>query len=150
MRKIIFTGFLFLHIIARSQQFVGSFTDAKANGTRISKLDSIYKNAIGSGVIVFKGQEEKFMAAYQKMLQDFGAYLKKNGFSFGQSTRSFTRIYFKADGSIDFFLYNFKPGVAPEDKIKAFDRLLKEFVKSYNIGMQGSENFVQCSPTVFS
>ena len=76
-------------------------------------------------------------------------------FKWEQPTRSFNRIYFNADGTIDYFLYNFQTtNVKTEDQLSQekqneFNRLLNLFIKDYKISVTAKTKFAQCSPTKY-
>jgi len=83
------------------------------------------------------------------MLQDLADFLKKNDFTWGKTTRCFNRIYFKSNGSIDYFLYMFNTPIDPE-KEQQFDALQNQFIQSYKFGMAAPVNFSQCGPVVYN
>jgi hypothetical protein len=97
-----------------------TFQQAEKSGVRASKLDSVYPSGlhVDSTQSVFHHQQDEFIAAYQKMLQDLGKYLKANGFTRGKPTAGVNRIYFNGKETIDYFLYNFKKGEITEEKEK--------------------------------
>jgi hypothetical protein len=125
-----------------------TFQQAEKSGVRASKLDSVYPSGlhVDSMQSVFHHRQDEFIAAYQKMLQDLGKYLKANGFTWGKPTAGFNRIYFNGNGTIDYFLYNFKKGEITEEKEKQFDALLNKFIKTYQFPMKAKTGFAQCSP----
>ena len=90
--------------------------------------------------------------AYIKLLQDFGMFLSDHNYKWDKSTRCFNRIYFNADGTIDYFLYNFLG--KPEDQLSderqnEFNKLLNLFIKGYRINVTARVKFAQCSPTTY-
>lgn len=72
----------------------------------------------------FAGKEKEYIDAYKKMLGDLADFLSRKNFKWGKPTRCFNKIYFKADGSIDYYLYNFKPGEIEKAKENEFRMLL--------------------------
>lgn len=131
-----------------------TFQEAEKQGTPFQHLDSLYKSAIHDNIAlaVFKSSEEQaqLMQAYAKLLQDLGSFLKKHDFNWERHTRGFNRIYFKPDGSIDYFLYNFPPDQLAPSKASEFARLLNLFIQDYKFAVQAPEKFAQCSPVKFT
>lgn len=133
-----------------------TFQNAEKQGISIKHLDSIYASAVNSdtSLAVFKTEKEEeiLQQAYIKLLQDFGKFLYKNNFKWAKPTRCFNRIYFSADGTIDYFLFNFlgKPKDKPADNIeKEFHRLLNVFISDYKFSLTAKTKFAQCSPTTY-
>jgi hypothetical protein len=101
---------------------------------------------------VFKTTEQQanLQQAYVKLLQDLGAFLRENGFTWGNQVRGVNRIYLKADGSIDYFLYNFPEGQVAPEKEREFKRLLGLFIQNYRFAVAAPEKFAQCSAVRYS
>ncbi len=135
-----------------SGQIGTTFNDAQQRGINMSHLDSIYKSGahIDSTKAAFAGHEEEFFDSWKKMLVDFATFLKKNGFKWNKPTKCFNRIYFKNDGSIVYFLYNFRSGEIDESKEKEFNSLLNEFIKTYKFPMTNKVNFSQCGSVSYT
>ena len=132
--------------------FVGTFSEADSAGITV-KVQQNYRDAVNIGdssKCVFKQGKEKdsLIHAYCNFLQDFGKYLKKNNFKWDAPAKGKDRIYFNADGYVDYFLFNFKTEISDEKLIK-FKQLLLEFVKTHKIGISAPERFAQCSPFTF-
>lgn len=151
--KIFFLIIVFLSsfLVLKSQHVATSFNEIKKTGVRFSQLDSVYKNALGSNPTegVFNSQADSFYKAYVTLLTDLSVFLKKNNFKWGKTTHCFNRIYFKHDGSIDYFLYNFKDPSFSNEQLLKFDELLKKFVQDYRLSMSALVNFAQCSPVTY-
>src|SRR6218665_2494912 len=130
-------SFLFLVISLAATLLRGqtamTFDTARERAISITRLDSVYKSGIhaDSTQAVFKNSQEQYIAAYQKLLQDLGRYLKENGFVWEKPVKGFNRIYFDKDGRIDYFLYNFRAGQLSAEQEKRFDVLLNSFIKTY-------------------
>lgn len=117
------------------------------------KVDSIYKSAFHSTEpekAVFKAEEDvqKHIASYKDFLQKFGKYLKSNNFKWDETTRCFNRVYMDEDGTVDYFLYDFKTPISKE-KEKEFRRLLNLFISQNKFGNTAPEKFAQCSPVIY-
>jgi hypothetical protein len=127
------------------------FNVAKNTGIHTSQLDSIYLRGIhaDTSLAVFKTNAEEYIAAYQKLLQDFGKHLKANNFIWEKATKGFNRIYFNKEGKIDYFLYSFRPDQLTTEQEKRFDDLLNKFVAVYQFPLKAKSNFAQCSPVTY-
>jgi hypothetical protein len=134
-----------------SAQTAFHFQDAASYGAEVSKLDSLYKSGLHSDstLAVFHRQQDEYLQAYQKLLADLGKYLKQNGFTWQQNTRGFNRIYFNADGKIDYFLYNFRPNQLNAEEETRFGQLLHQFIWDYQFPLRANVGFAQCSPVVY-
>lgn len=128
-----------------------TFNEAKEINIRISHLDSIYLSGIHSdtSLAVFKTNQDEYIAAYQKLLQDLGKYLITNHFLWDKPTKAFVRIYFDKNGKIDYFLYSFRPDQLTEEQEKRFGELLSEFIVDYRFSLTASTGFAQCSPVTY-
>ncbi|HLG04379.1 MAG TPA: hypothetical protein VI731_12345 [Bacteroidia bacterium] len=158
MKKLILLPALLLiaHLQLSGQHLGLTFQDAKKQGIRITLLDSVYKSAVHADTsqAIFKTESEQkeLEEAYVKLLQDFGKFLTANNFTWDKPTRCFNRIYFNANGTIDYFLFNFlgkaedKP--APE-KEQEFARLLNIFIQDYKFPLTAPTKFAQCSPVTY-
>jgi hypothetical protein len=131
-------------------QHVMTFTNAAKNGVSIQKLDSTYQSGINAdpALSVFK-DVEAYMESYKELFLALGKFLKENDFSWEKETRAFNRIYFKEDGSIDYFIYNFTPIKIDADKNQRFEELLREFVKDFKFKLSADKKFAQCSPVKY-
>lgn len=133
-----------------------TFQNAEKQGISIKHLDSVYTSAVHTDttLAVFKteSEQEAMQKAYIKLLQDFGKFLSENNFKWEKPTRCFNRIYFNADGTVDYFLFNFlgKPEDKPSENIeKEFQRLLNVFISDYKFSLTAKTKFAQCSPTTY-
>ncbi len=136
-----------------------SIDSASAKGISVEQLDLDYKSALhaDSTKAVFKSEQEQaqLRKAYIQLLQDLSTFLKQHDFKWDKTTKCFQRIYFNADGKIDYFIYNFKlKSVAAVDLISdqheaKFKELLSLFIKNYTFAVKAKEKFAQCSPTAF-
>ncbi len=160
MKKILLVGVLLLSNFCTFGQHLGlSFKEAEKQNVSIERLDKSYKSAIHSDTsqAVFKTEMEQvaLQQAYVKMLQDLGKFLLENNFKWEKPTRCFQRIYFKPDGTVDYFLYNFlNKNVKPEDQLSEvkqaeFDRLLNLFIENYQFAVKANVKFAQCSPATY-
>ena len=159
-KLILLLCFVFAITFAKGQHLGLTFQDAEKQGTSILHLDSIYKSAVHTDTsqAVFKSEKDQqaMGEAYIKLLRDLGRFLSQNNFKWDRPTKCFNRIYFNADGTIDYFLYNFlNKNVKPEDllsqeKQSEFNRLLNLFIKDYKITLTAKTKFAQCSPATYT
>jgi hypothetical protein len=135
-----------------AQKMAIQFQEAEKQGISIKELDTLYPSALHSDSTkaVFRGREKEFYGSYVSLLKELGSYLKKHGYTWGKTTRCFNRIYVNKDGSVGYFLFNFKEGVIEATKEKEFKRLLGDFIKTYQFPLESKSNFAQCSPVVYS
>jgi hypothetical protein len=151
IRYLLMTTALICLCFSSFAQKVLTFKQAKEQGIRIEHLDSIYASGINadSSLSVFKNNQENYIAAYQKMLQDLGNYLKENHFLWNKPTKGFNRIYFDKSGKIDYFLYNFRPEQLTVEEEIQFNELLQSFVSSFVFSLNADKKFAQCSPVTY-
>ncbi|AKQ44515.1 hypothetical protein TH63_00925 [Rufibacter radiotolerans] len=138
--------------VTQAQKVVSSFRQAEGTAYSMQLLDAQYKSAVheDSTLAVFTGpDQQKLVAAYQQLLQELGRHLRQNGFTWGKPTRAFNRFYFNADGTIDYYLFNFNPQEADAQKQAEFQRLMAEFIKTHRLAMEAPVPFSQCSPVVY-
>jgi hypothetical protein len=151
---VLLSIFAVLTLSGFTQQKVSTFQKAIEGGISIQTLDSLYKPALSGGAdslqAVFYGKHTEFQAQYIALLQAFGKHLKANNFSWGKKTRCFNRIYFNEHGTIDYFLFNFKPGELPIEKEQQFEKLLTTFIKDYKFPLPVQSKFAQCSPVTYT
>ena len=128
-----------------------AFKDVEKLGKTVKQLNETYKPAIGpGGVFTNETDQQKHVEAYQQFLKSFGAFLKENNFKWEDDiTRCFNRIYIAPDGKIDYFLYQFKTPITPEQE-KEFRVLLNEYIKAHNFGVTAPVKFAQCSPVTYA
>lgn len=139
-------------LLSLSQGMATTFQKATNNGVSIPVLDSLYQSALHSDSLqaAFAGQEQEFQQAYVSMLKALGDFLHTNNFKWGKQIRCFNRIYINKDGTIDYFLFNFKPGELDPEKELMFEKLLGEFITTYRFSLTNTKDFAQCSPVQYS
>jgi hypothetical protein len=150
--QYVFVFALLFPLHSFGQAMATTFQKAIHQGISITRLDSLYQSALhsDSSQAAFAGQEQEFQHAYISMLQALGDFLHENKFNWEKPIRCFNRIYINKDGTIDYFLFNFKAGEIDPEKEQAFERLLGEFIKTYRFPITNAKNFAQCSPVQYS
>lgn len=147
MKKLLFSV-LFISALSNGQTAM-PFEEAKTKGIS-PKVDTDYQGAIGpGGVFTTEADQQKHVDAYHRFLQGLGEYLAENNFKWDDVTKGFNRIYMDPSGKIDYFLYSFRPAIAPE-KEKEFRRLLNEYISKTNFGITAPVKFAQCSPVTYT
>jgi hypothetical protein len=150
-------SFLLVLLLEGFGQPIGmSFQEAKNLGISFTQLDSLYKSAIhtDTSLAVFKTyeQQDELQKAYFQILKDLGKFLNINGLKWEKPTRCFNRIYFKEDGSIDYFFYNFLGNAEdkPSQEVQEFfKKILQEFIQNYKFALKADVKFVQCGPSFY-
>ncbi len=159
IRKYFFTLLIIFNfsLCASGQQFqlpyVESVKRAQAEGINIVQLDSMYRSAVNvvdSSLAVFKTKEmsDNLIGSYQKFLRGLGKYLHENHFEWGKETKCWNRIYFNADGRVDYYLFDFKTDVRDE-KTERFKELFKSYASRHKIDISAPVKFAQCGHVTF-
>lgn len=159
IRKYFFTVLIIFNfsLCTNGQEFqtpyVGSVKRAQEEGIHIEQLDSMYRSAVNvadSSLAVFKTREmsDSLIGSYQKFLKGLGKYLRENHFEWGKETKCWNRIYFNADGRVDYYLFDFKTDVADE-KTERFKKLFKSYASTHKINISAAVNFAQCGHVTF-
>lgn len=150
----------FLMVVASTSVFGQGqglkFQELESNGISLKDLDISYRPAIhpNSSLAVFKTEAEQaiMIEAYTKLSQDLSKFLSENNFDWEKTTRFFNRVYFKEDGTIDYFVYNFlgnEEDIPTDEKGKEYQRLLNLFIADYQMAITSNEKFSQCSPITY-
>ena len=152
MKKIIIVFIIStLSQLCNAQNKSMTFDEAKRLNL-YEALDSLYKGGLDSDSTraIFKDQKA-YIQAYQGFLRNFAKFLKLNNFVWAKpSVRCFNKIYFAQNGSVDYFLYNFKDGEISPEQAKSFAELVEQFIKTEQFGLQANVKFAQCSPVKYS
>lgn len=149
-----------IYLSALAQHTVISLAEARNSGL-MQKLDSIYNSAINvadTSLAVFKteSEQEANHKAWINLCQDIKDFCKKNNFIWEMKIKCFQRVYFNSDGTIDYFIYNFKiKDVNPEgtpsiEKQNEFSRLLNMFIQEYKYNMTATKKFTQCGGVFYN
>jgi len=132
--------------------YVETIVIAATEGISIKQLDSSFISAVhvDSSKAVFKSNEsaDSMRHAYSRFLGNFGAYLRMNGFKWGQPTRCWNKIYFQADGTVRYYLFDFKTEIGAE-RLKRYKELFKAYASINKIGISASVNFAHCSSVTY-
>lgn len=145
-------------IIGQPLHVADSFQNAQKNGNSIWTLENEYPKACAADLFssVFKNEHDvnSLYIAYNKMMEDLKKYLKANSFAFDAPTKCINRVYFSANGSIDYFYFNFlasdpatKPTIEKQDEFK---RLLSSFIADYRMNISAPSKFAHYSPITFA
>lgn len=119
---------------------------------KIKQLDSIYQSAVhvDTSLAVFKSDadQQKLIDAYSTFLKDFGKFLKQNDYTWGHETKCWNRLYFDKDGSVDYYIYNFKSEIE-KAKEEQFKLLFAKYIMTHKINITADKKLAQCSPVTF-
>lgn len=151
MKKLIILVIALCSMPALAQPLAATFTEAKELGFDPVKLDSLYPSAAHADPQkgVFKDKQGEFLKSYRQLHQDLANFLAKEGFSWPERTRLFTRVYFAPGGTIDFFLINPKQADLSKEQSDELFEHLNSFIADYNIPMKADSKFAQCSPVTY-
>ena len=148
MKTALLLIFILLNICTFAQK---SMTFKQAEKIGISqKLDSLYLGGIDSDSTksIFRDQKA-YIESYQQFIFQLGEFLKKNNFKWGKQVRCFNRIYFSKQGTVDYFLYNFKEGQITPEQENEFGNLVQKFIQKAKFGLKTDTQFAQCSPVKY-
>jgi hypothetical protein len=122
--------------------------DAERYGISVTDLDERYPSATNADPTkgVMGQHQSRFLAEYTKLLKEVGHYLSEHGVDWGERTAFVHRIYFAADGSIDYFLFNTQGTELDKDKIS---RLLTSFGQNFRLSITANTTFRQCGTVTF-
>ena len=130
-----------------------TFQLAELNGIRMQVLDSVYTNATKSDKTdgVFTGKKlEKWTKAWGDYFVNLMQYFSDNELIWGNPTYCFNKIYFKENGQVDFWLFNFrKSDSISTEKQEKYLVLLKEYTKTHKINISAKIKFTQCAGVDF-
>lgn len=143
---------LLLPFAAAAQPKALTFEDAATQGLTVARLDEQYTSALHTDTTkaTFNGsRQQNFFKAYVAMLTELSAYLKENGFAWGEPTRIVHRIYFEPDGKIDYYLVNLKALENDQPKKERFIALLNTFIQYHKINITADKKFAQCGPAIY-
>ena len=118
------------------------------NDATPKSIEANYTDALNTDPTkaVFAGQGHEFASAFRAMTIAFSHYLKKNQ-SFEKKYYTFySRVYFRADGTIDYFFYKLYPLTLSKDEAIIFKKSLGEFIKTYKFPMTAKVAFAQYTP----
>lgn len=132
--------------------YVETINKAEQQGITIDHLDSLYMSAVhvDSNKAVFKSEAaaDSLAHCYNRFIADFGKYLNQYHFKWTGPTRCWNRIYFHADGSVDYYLFSFKTKVSEAQTVE-YKRLFRYYALTHKIGITALCNFAQCSPVLY-
>ena len=149
--RLLTTVLLVIVHLSGHGQVAMTFEEAELKNISMTHLDSIYKSGIHSdpSLAVFDSNQDEYIEAYKKLLHDLGQYLEVNDFIWENPTKGFNRIYFAKSGSIDYFLFMFRPNQLTKDQETRFEELLRLFIVDYKFSLSAEVSFAQCSPVTY-
>ncbi|HEY6161027.1 MAG TPA: hypothetical protein VI112_07385 [Bacteroidia bacterium] len=144
---------LALITVAHSQNCM-TFQDMGKNGVRLTQLDSLYPNALKTetfeGVFPEGKKLKKFDKAWAGFYEELMNYFSKSGLKWDKPTYCFNKIYFDADGNVQYWFFNFmKEDNIPADVQAKYLQGIKEFSKTHQIKIKAGTKFSQCASVTF-
>jgi hypothetical protein len=135
--------------VGSAQKAVMSFQAAKEAGFSFNELDQSYLSAYRRGkqdTCAFPGMQDSLMQTYNTMLTDMSAYFNDKRFEWGESKRTFLRLYFNKKGELDYFFYRFQD--LDEREEKRMKKLVGKFYKNYTFPMEAEVPFFIFGPAI--
>jgi hypothetical protein len=120
-----------------------SLLEATPKSIEANYTDALYTDPTKAA---FAGQGHEFASAFRGMTIAFSHYLKKNQPFEKKYFTFYSRVYFSADGKIDYFFYKLYPLTLNKDEAAIFKKSLSEFIKTYKFPMTAKVAFAQYSP----
>ncbi|TND07961.1 MAG: hypothetical protein FD123_2769 [Bacteroidetes bacterium] len=148
--------FLFLScgslFTVKAQQCM-TFQELNKNENRMAKLDSLFPSAVAGDTAnkIFPGKlQQEFQAAWGNYFSGLFQYLADNGLVWGEQTYCFNKIYFSPDGSVQYWLFNFRQAdrIHP-DLQDQYHALITSYSKTHKIKIKAGSFFSQCASVDF-
>ncbi|MBR1644810.1 MAG: S46 family peptidase [Bacteroidales bacterium] len=98
-----------------------------------------------SGIVSDAEELGRFQQELVRNMQTLNT-LYQEGFSYGEPIQIHARQYFAADGTLDYFIYNFL-GDPPSQEVQAsFQKALERLVPKMRLAWQAPHSYSQCGP----
>ncbi len=141
-------------------QYVMTHARAAESGINEDSLLSVYLPAFEidtltggftkNSMIQSQNQMVGFVLSWRQFLSDIGAEMLEQHFDWDKIYDGHCVVYFSADGTVDYFLYNYIGEKPPESTQRAFEQVLERYVAKNKIGYFGSRKFKQCGGVRFA
>jgi len=133
--------------------YVQSIDEAEKEGITMQSLAWRYEDAVNvvdNTKCVFKTavQQDSLANAWSEFLQAVADHLYQNHFKWGKDVKCWNRIFFRADGSVDYYLFDFKTPVTKEQSDK-FRALFAAYCTGHKLGMHADRGFAQCGKVTY-
>jgi len=137
--------------LVNAQGLVMTFAEAKAKNISIEEIDALYMDALHSEpeLGLFNTNSGVFINEYRGFITELARFLNTNDFFWEEPTRIFSRIYFSADGEVEYFFLNEAQANLTTEQLEQFTKLTAEFISVYIMEIESDEPFAQCSPVVY-
>ncbi|MCC5942494.1 MAG: hypothetical protein JJU37_13220 [Balneolaceae bacterium] len=144
--------FLFITPLVVGQGTVMTFAQAQENGISIDEIDARYIDALHSTpeLGLFNENPQPFIQQFREFYTELTKFLNTNGFYWQEPTRIFSRIYFSAEGQVEYFFLNESQAKLSSEKMEQFTNLTETFISNNTLGISGDKPFAQCSPVVYT
>lgn len=153
MRTIVFLPFLllFLAFDGKAQECY-PFKNPPEGSPTVKALEKRFTGKDTSGTFDGKNPYIPNMkgldSSYKSFVRELGNYLYDNGFEWDQRVRYFQRIYFEADGTVAYYLYEFRNATPKGERREQFEELVIEYLTNNELSVENKEHFVLCAPVV--
>ena len=92
---------------------------------------------------------QAYLDEWTRFLMDMGKALTKAGLEREKDYRLWLRGHYSADGSVDYFFYNFLSNDLPSPEWEAqFQEVIKEYIKTFRFNYPINRKFSQCGSAI--
>lgn len=92
---------------------------------------------------------QAYLDEWTRFIIDMGKALTKAGLEREKDYRLWLRGHFSADGSVEYFFYNFLCNDAPSPEWEAqFQEVVKEYIKTFRFNYPINRKFSQCGSAI--
>ncbi len=92
---------------------------------------------------------QTYLDEWYRFLMDMGKALKKADMKWDKEYRLWLRGHYSADGSVDYFFYNFLGNDMPSIEWETqFQKVIKEYIKTFRFNYPINRKFSQCGSAV--
>ena len=131
-----------------------TFQEMEKNGLKMDSLQRLYPNATKTdtfaGVFPAGKKGDRFSDAWLKYYTDLMNYFSENGLKWEKPTYCFNKIFFDANGKVEYWFFNFKKADnIPDDVQQKYLQGLQQFSKKHKIKIKADSKFTQCASVTF-
>lgn len=92
---------------------------------------------------------QAYLDEWTRFLMDMGKALKEADMKWEKDYRLWLRGHYSADGSVDYFFYNFLSNDLPSPEWEAqFQEVIKEYIKTFRFNYPINRKFSQCGSAI--
>lgn len=153
MKRVLFLFLFALLASAAQAQTCMTFQEFSPDGKKMERLDSLYPKALAtdSTARAFPASRQKeFEIAWTGFYEELMKYFTANGLFWGKSTDCFNKVYFSAEGKVDYWLFNFlKKDQVPQETQDLYLKLITQYSQTHGINFKADKPFAQCATVTF-